>query len=81
MTTARRTVAFAVLFAAGVLAGVWTLASPWVAGFATGAGGAWTDATRSTLWVAGLTIALSAAALLVLPAQALHAQLGRRRRG
>jgi hypothetical protein len=60
----RASVQLAVLFAAGLLAGIWTFVAPWVVGFPSGRPGQWTSSTWSTVWVAAIVIGVSAVGLV-----------------
>jgi hypothetical protein len=63
----------AVLFAAGLLAGVWTFVAPWIVGFPSVRPGQWSSSTWSTVWVAGIVIGASSIGLVMALALAIHA--------
>jgi hypothetical protein len=62
-----------VLFAAGLLAGVWTFVSPWVVGFPAVRPGQWSSSMWSTVWVAAIVIGVSSVGLVTALALAISA--------
>jgi hypothetical protein len=65
MKTVRRGFALATVFGIGLLLGTWLLLSPWVLGIAASP---WSWAVRTSVWGGLALIALSALAMVVVPA-------------
>ena len=63
----------ALLFAAGLLAGVWTFVAPWMVGFPSVRPGQWTSSTWSAVWVGAIVIGVSSAGLVIALALAISA--------
>jgi hypothetical protein len=72
---ARAALQLLVLFAIGLLAGVWTFIAPWIVAFPTSRYGGWTSSTWSTVWVAAIVIGASAIGLVTALGLALAAAL------
>jgi hypothetical protein len=62
---ARAALQLTVLFALGLLAGIWTFVAPWVVGFPSNRPGAWTSTTWATVWVAAVVVCASAFGLVI----------------
>jgi hypothetical protein len=73
--SARSAAQLAVLFALGVVAGVWTVLAPWVVGFPSGRSGSWSSSTWSAVWVGGIVVSVSAVGLVTALGLALSAAL------
>jgi hypothetical protein len=73
----RTTVALLVVFALGLIAGIWQFVSPWVITFPGGTSGPWGAPMWSSIWTAGLIVGVSALAIVVVSAASLHATVRR----
>jgi hypothetical protein len=62
---ARAAFQLAVLFAVGLLAGIWTFIAPWVVGFPSRRPGVWSSSTWATVWVAAVVVGVSALGLVI----------------
>jgi hypothetical protein len=69
----RAFVQLALLFAAGLMAGIWTFVAPWIVGFPSVRPGQWTSSTWSAVWVGSIVIGVSAAGLVIALALAISA--------
>jgi hypothetical protein len=72
---ARAALQLTVLFAVGLLVGIWTFIAPWVVGFPSSRPGQWTSSTWSTVWVAALVVGVSAVGLVIALGLAISAAL------
>ena len=63
----------ALLFAVGLLAGVWTFVAPWIVGFPSIRPGQWASSTWSAVWVGAIVIGVSSAGLVIALALAISA--------
>ena len=66
----RRSLPLLVLFVAGLGAGIWIFAAPWVLGYA--APGGWTTSTWTSVGVGGVLTVASAVSLVTLLARSVH---------
>lgn len=73
----RTTVALLVVFALGLIAGIWQFVSPWVITFPSGTNGPWGAPMWSSIWTAGLIVGVSALAIVVVSAASLHVTVRR----
>jgi hypothetical protein len=69
----RAFVQLAALFAAGVLAGIWTFVAPWIVGFPSVRPGQWTSSTWSEVWVGAIVLGVSSVGLVIALALAISA--------
>ena len=62
---ARAAAQLAVLFAVGLVIGVWAFLSPWVVGFPSDQNGSWTSSTWAAVWVGGIVVVVSGLGLVI----------------
>lgn len=63
----------AMLFAVGLLAGVWTVVEPWVAGYPAASGGGWSASAWANVWIGAGLAGVSGVGLVVVMALAARA--------